>query len=287
MKKITTLCIIAVFFIVNNAFSRINSSFEALADSTACDSLETTFTGSNSQKGIMFDVTAVSVTGDVVVTGFDVYVQGLCRFRVYYHNGTYAGSENDASAWTWVGYYDTLFANALGTPTFVGLSNPVTIPAGQTYSFYLTTTNLNTVNLLYSNGTAAGTVFAHDHNLFIHEGCGIKFPFSGTPYTPRKFNGSIHYCYTAVGIKEEEAEKTKVNVAPNPFTESTLLTIEGNIGKEYQLKIVDLLGKTIKEIKNITTREVPVEKGNMNTGMYFYKVITDNKVIADGKFIVE
>ena len=86
-------------------------------------------------------------------------------------------------------------AEPQGTPTPVPIPIDVTIPAGETYAFYVTTT---AVGVYYTNGTAVGSVFASDANIEFLEGTGNPYPFGGV-FSPRIFNGVIHYDVSAGG----------------------------------------------------------------------------------------
>ncbi|MBN2216570.1 MAG: hypothetical protein JW719_04255, partial [Pirellulales bacterium] len=81
-------------------------------------------------------------------------------------------------------------AQPQGTPTPIPIVIDVAIPAGETYAFYVTTTD--SVRLNYTAGAAVGNVFAADENIQFLEGAGNEYPFQAA-YSPRIFNGVIHY----------------------------------------------------------------------------------------------
>ena len=313
MKKIITLFFLIIILFAGRASAQdadmpdtgiintievVNPHLEASAKATmpgrqvdstyiACDSLTSTLAGGNGLQGTMFDVTALSVTGPVTITGFDVSLSDTCGFIVYYHAGTYVGTENTPSAWTIIYYTDTLNALPLGAPTLITLPSFLNIPSGQTYAFYLTSKTANVIQN-YTAGTSAGAMYAHDNNLLFRQGCGIKYPFSGTPYSPRIWNGRIHYCYTdVVGVNELSLAKVTATAAPNPFVNSTVITIGGKTPKDYTIKIYDVLGKMVNEIKNINTAEVTINKGKLSDGMYYYRLYDKDEMVANGKLIIE
>ena len=65
--------------------------------------------------------------------------------------------------------------------------------AGETHAFYVTPTDFSTGGFNYTNGTTVGAVFAADANIEFLEGAGNGYPFNGTPFYPRVFNGNIQY----------------------------------------------------------------------------------------------
>jgi len=88
-----------------------------------------------------------------------------------------------------------------------------------------------------------------------------------------------------VGVKEQSDDSEYiVNVLPNPFkTEFTLMT--NTDLKNAELIIYDLFGKEVLKINNINNRMVSIQRGNLATGLYFFKLEEKNKFIAKGKII--
>ena len=147
-----------------------------------------TMASGNNHRGNMFSITAIN---DVIIDAFDAHPMGNTTIEIYYKAGGFAGFENNAGAWTLVGSA-AVVAQPMGTPTPVPVTIGLTIPAGQTYSFYVSSTNL-AVSLNYTNGISAGSVYSSDANIQFIEGYGIEYPFSGAPFSPRVWNGIIHY----------------------------------------------------------------------------------------------
>ena len=163
---------------------------------SAVRSLTTTFAAGNTHRGNMFDIVAIN---EVTIDAFDAHPTDNTDYEIYYKLGSYLGFEDNAAAWTLVGSAFGVVAQPLGTPTPLPINVGITIPAGQTYAFYVTSTNV-AVAQNYTDGTTAGAVFASDANIQFLEGAGMEYPFTagGALYTPRIFNGNIHYS-TAIG----------------------------------------------------------------------------------------
>ncbi len=161
--------------------------------------LLTTNEPNNQQNGVMFDIRAKST---VTIHGFSSYVENLAGtsgwvdgMEVYYRPGTHVGFENSATGWTQLGpVHNVVSSNVFGSPVAVQNRVPiqasVTIPAGQTYAFYVTTDTSGWLG--YRNGTGIGNVYASDPNIEVLEGTGKAYPFGGS-FTPRVFAGTIHY----------------------------------------------------------------------------------------------
>lgn len=153
--------------------------------------LTTTFSSGNNHRGNMFDITAINT---VTITSFDCYPMGATSIEVYWRPGTHVGNESSISGWTQVGSAVPVTPVGGANPTPIPLNINVTIPAGQTYSFYVTSTNTS-VSLNYSNGTSRGNVYSSDGNIQFLEGSGMEYPFTagGSIFQPRIWNGRIHY----------------------------------------------------------------------------------------------
>ncbi len=155
--------------------------------STGSGSITTTFAGTTTQSGNMFDVTAVS--GALTITKFDLNLADAAGtvsipVNVYYKSGTYVGSEATSSAWTLLNSY-TVTSAGLGNATPMPVDS-LTIPAGQVYGLYITRTDGN-----YLTYTSGANTYS-DANSKVTLGAGLAYPF-GTLYTPRTWNGTIYY----------------------------------------------------------------------------------------------
>ncbi|MBK9192044.1 MAG: T9SS type A sorting domain-containing protein [Crocinitomicaceae bacterium] len=229
MKRISTLFYFAFLAIsIIPGISNAQCTFTVTAaDSTLCQGdtttlsvnypgssgLNTTFAGGNNHRGNMFDITAINT---VTITQFEGHPMSNTTVEVYYKTGTYVGSENTAGAWTLLGSA-AVIAQPMGTPTPYPVPVNVTIPAGQTYAFYVTSSN-TAVSQNYTDGTSVGNVFASDANIQFKEGCGIEYPFSGGPFTPRIWNGVIHYAAPATFLWSTGESTQTIDVIPSANT---------------------------------------------------------------------
>jgi hypothetical protein len=146
----------------------------------------------------MFDINALN---DVTIQSFDIHGDTGATFdvEVYAKSGTWVGSEDNPAAWTLIGTAPGVVSNGDGVVTPLNLTLNYTIPSGETHAFYVTPTDFSTGGFNYTNGTATGNVFASDANIEFLEGAGKGYPFSGTTFQPRVFNGNIQYEAGAAG----------------------------------------------------------------------------------------
>jgi hypothetical protein len=91
-----------------------------------------------------------------------------------------------------------------------------------------------------------------------------------------------------LGVDELKADNKYVKLYPNPFSNSTTISIDPAIKlNNTSIVITDVLGKEVKTMSNINNNQVTLEKGDMPTGIYFYKLINNDVETANGKFIVK
>jgi len=159
-------------------------------DGATASALTTTMAAGYSQSGNMFDVTALDT---VTITSVDAHPLANTDYAIYYKTGSHVGFENNAAAWTLLGTALGVVAQPQGTPTPIPIAIDVTIPAGETCAFYVTSTT--TATQWYTKGSAVGNVFVSDAYIQVREGTGNAYPF-GTVYSPRVFNGIVHYSAT-------------------------------------------------------------------------------------------
>ncbi len=81
---------------------------------------------------------------------------------------------------------------------------------------------------------------------------------------------------------------TNSQVYPNPFTGETTIKISSAVKIENaELKIFDVLGNEVRIISGINNAEVKIERKNLNAGVYFYKLMQNGEILADGKILAE
>jgi len=90
---------------------------------------------------------------------------------------------------------------------------------------------------------------------------------------------------TKTGINLVQTFNDAVTIAPNPIGLNTTITInDANKVMNYNLKVYNVLGKTVMNsilIQQITS----LDAKEFHSGIYFYKVMDNNKVIQSGKLI--
>jgi hypothetical protein len=145
----------------------------------------TTFAGGNGQAGNMIEILALK---DIVVNAFDIHTYSTSRVHAYVYSmkGSYVGFETNPSTWTNI--VDTWVVgrgSPKPTPIPMDRVKPVSIRAGETFSFYITLTE---PSIKYTNGV----VTTGDDSLKFVRSNGNKYPF-GVNYAARIWNGNLRY----------------------------------------------------------------------------------------------
>lgn len=114
----------------------------------------------------------------------------------------------------------------------------------------------------------------------------------GPPCTPGIIaddTGSASFIVSfPTGIINHEVEVQDITFYPNPFSTIARIKIGSELRfNEAQLKIMDVLGRTVKTIDAIQTNEFTLDRDNLVNGIYFYQLTERERTLASGKFIIE
>ena len=95
---------------------------------------------------------------------------------------------------------------------------------------------------------------------------------------------TIKYSST-VGINENDLHQYQtLDVSPNPFTYSFSLKSKNKFNNA-NFQMFDVTGKLVLEISDINENNIVVQRGQLKNGLYFFRIIENNEVIANGKVI--
>ncbi|MBL4655886.1 MAG: T9SS type A sorting domain-containing protein [Bacteroidia bacterium] len=90
---------------------------------------------------------------------------------------------------------------------------------------------------------------------------------------------------TSGNLPDTDKEKIRVVIYPNPLTHNSTLKIISPYTTEFTFEFYDYLGRMIKQITTSQT-EITLEKTDFDTGVYFYRLLVNNKALEQGKLIV-
>ncbi len=77
-----------------------------------------------------------------------------------------------------------------------------------------------------------------------------------------------------------------VNLYPNPFSKHATLVFNNPFGQNYRLLIFNTQGQIQEELKG-NTNMFRIERNDLPSGFYYYRLCNEKGVIANGKFIIQ
>ncbi len=181
-------------------------------------------------------------------------------------------------------------------------SNLYSVAISQSGNYITTATELITVDslapapIITNNGNVFSSNYPNGNQWYLN---GIAIPeathqtytiTSIGNYMVKVNNGcggdsSQVYLITNIYEAQNNLIEAEVVIYPNPFkTQTTILFSKET--KNASIKIVDILGKKINEI-NFTGKQLILEKGAMNEGIYFLQIMEENKNIVNRKIIMQ
>ncbi len=81
-------------------------------------------------------------------------------------------------------------------------------------------------------------------------------------------------------------EHVSVSAVPNPFSTSTTVTVDG-LKEKFDFSLFDVTGRLLNTIPSIETKQFELKRDALPAGVYFYKLSTSGKKVANGKLVVE
>lgn len=187
---------------------------------------------------------------------------------------------------------DTLNENLnLGTLKTLSSSHPVSLSLANSNVLNFTFNNIllpdSNINQLGSNGFVKYSVSLKSglaQGTEITNNAYIYFDYNQPVVT----NTTLNTIGLLVNIPEVEITSEASQIFPNPMNISATikLTTENKV-ENSTLQIYDILGNLVLSKKDVNTNEIIIYRGNLRSGIYFYKISNDKKIFASGKFIIE
>lgn len=81
--------------------------------------------------------------------------------------------------------------------------------------------------------------------------------------------------------------KMEVKTYPNPFTYNTTVELTGVDYNTLDFYLYDAMGRVVRHEQVVGQDRFQVERGNLDSGIYFYRIDTDGRAATSGKLIVQ
>ncbi len=147
---------------------------------------------------------------------------------------------------------------------------------------------VNTVLTVASSPGDTATGFLAHHDPQNQDGCSLYlyewFDESAPSVTLASFYGRfMHNVNTSCAASLNDYRNIDFKIYPNPANNEVVLDIE-NLA-QYNVSIIDLLGKTIITKNNLMSSKLDVS--NLNNGVYFVSISKQGKLIKTEKLIIK
>jgi hypothetical protein len=80
-------------------------------------------------------------------------------------------------------------------------------------------------------------------------------------------------------------QDNELEIYPNPFSSQAVLQSD-RLLQNVTVEMDNCLGQTVKQMKNISGRTITLERDDLPSGVYFIKLLQDNKVVGTKKLII-
>lgn len=150
----------------------------------------TSDTATSGRPGAMFNIIAHE---DVIIDSFAVKYRSTqpVNAEVYGKTGSYRSFEQSQFSWNQIGGYNGIIPNPIGQFTVIPYEFNQPINAGDTFAYYVTTSN-NIIETASPGNGLNGTVYKTDGVIDFVQGSSNNYPF-GTFIGPRVLNVRIYY----------------------------------------------------------------------------------------------
>ncbi len=87
--------------------------------------------------------------------------------------------------------------------------------------------------------------------------------------------------------KMPDINAPQISLYPNPAAKNFSIRFSNPKSQPHQVTIINSIGQVVKTTNEIKTEEIKIEKGNLPPGVYFYRLLQNEKLIHTGKLILQ
>ena len=77
-----------------------------------------------------------------------------------------------------------------------------------------------------------------------------------------------------------------VQAFPNPFAEATNIIVTG-LNEKFDFELYDVTGRMVKSISSIQNKQFQVNRDDLSSGVYLYRILVNNRQVAFGKLAAQ
>lgn len=117
-----------------------------------------------------------------------------------------------------------------------------------------------------------------------------SYGFVGTGYDSLTTKDFWMYDPTFDGVEEINKFKSSVKLYPNPMIDQATISFDPNSLSafgEISFLLYDINGREVRKMERFDVAQTVLERGDLRSGMYVYKFLGDNQLLASGKIILQ
>lgn len=107
----------------------------------------------------------------------------------------------------------------------------------------------------------------------------------GLPNFIESYFNTNYSCPNITNIKSQNNFEI-VQVHPNPFSTVTTISISDKTFRKYEFRLYDNMG-LLKRVLILSNGATELNRKELASGLYFYQVVSENKLLDNGKLIIE
>jgi|GEM_PF-3671944 len=216
----------------------------------------------------------------------------------YQYNVSQYGTRINPSQFIDIAPYDTItnldsFAiyqtEALLSPTSSAMCNSAEYDTTSYFAYRSDSIKVNCFESNYTFRYTVGLGMTFYNQTFGGDPCtGTQFCITGFTYQLIRFaNDSIHLGYNIID-GEKNLSTCSIAVYPDPAKDIIHLINPANMRSDAHFIMADMLGQIVYDSPyNIGQQKSTFDISNVQSGMYTWRVVTDNQTIKTGKIIKE
>jgi len=123
----------------------------------------------------------------------------------------------------------------------------------------------------------------------IHNSAAIYFDFNAPVITNMTTHTIGEDFIQIISSLSEPQRLAEIKVFPNPFKDRTTFKINSDQHfEQIQLNIFDIMGRKVKSIQSSNSdQQITLERDGLTTGVYFYQLQSNGKLLDSGKVVVQ
>jgi subtilisin family serine protease len=96
----------------------------------------------------------------------------------------------------------------------------------------------------------------------------------------------VMHVYNDVGIADRPTDNTIINIFPNPFINTVMISVSGESGKQVSVEIFNQSGEQVFAKKVVLSQlNRSIFWQCKNSGIYYYRILSNDKLIKSGKMV--